>query len=196
VTTDLDTLEPQIGAGDPEAFARWLAGAERPLRNSLRAFATHVDSEAVMQEALLRTWQVAPRFVADGKPDGLLRLAIRIARNLALDQVRAGRRLQPTDIETLERAAQTAAEIRGDLIDGPGDPLLRHAVEDCRRRLPRQPARALAARLATGGREPDCRSAERLGMRRNTFLQNITRARRLLAECLKQRGIDLAAELA
>jgi hypothetical protein len=31
--------------------------------------------------------------------------------------------------------------------------------------------------------------------RLNTFLQNIVRARRLLAECLRKRGIDLALEL-
>jgi hypothetical protein len=33
-------------------------------------------------------------------------------------------------------------------------------------------------------------------MRLNTFLQNIVRARRLLADCLRRRGIDLAVELA
>jgi RNA polymerase sigma-70 factor (ECF subfamily) len=33
-------------------------------------------------------------------------------------------------------------------------------------------------------------------MRKNTFLQNFGRARKLLAECLRRRGIDLALELA
>ena len=37
---------------------------------------------------------------------------------------------------------------------------------------------------------------ERAGMSLNTFLQNFTRARKLLAECLGKRGIDLAAEMA
>ena len=32
-------------------------------------------------------------------------------------------------------------------------------------------------------------------MRKNTFLQNFGRARRLLADCLRQRGIDLKTEL-
>jgi hypothetical protein len=32
-------------------------------------------------------------------------------------------------------------------------------------------------------------------MRKNTFLQNVVRARRLLAECLARRGVDLAVEL-
>ena len=37
--------------------------------------------------------------------------------------------------------------------------------------------------------------AKELRMRRNTFLQNITRARKLVAECLERHGIDLAREL-
>jgi hypothetical protein len=32
-------------------------------------------------------------------------------------------------------------------------------------------------------------------MRPNTFLQNIVRARRFLAECLRRRGVDLGVEL-
>jgi RNA polymerase sigma-70 factor (ECF subfamily) len=31
----------------------------------------------------------------------------------------------------------------------------------------------------------------RLGMKLNTFLQNFTRARKLLADCLRSRGVDL-----
>jgi hypothetical protein len=34
-----------------------------------------------------------------------------------------------------------------------------------------------------------------LRMRRNTFLQNVTRARRLVATCLERHGADLAMEL-
>ena len=33
-------------------------------------------------------------------------------------------------------------------------------------------------------------------MRKNTFLQNVTRARKLIAECLARHGVDLAVELA
>ena len=32
-------------------------------------------------------------------------------------------------------------------------------------------------------------------MRLNTFLQNFTRARKLLAECLRKRGVDLSEVL-
>lgn len=188
-----DGLLVEISAGDAAAFARWLAAAEGRLRDSLRPFAARVDVEAVLQESLVRVWQVAPRFVPDGRPDALLRLAIRIARNLAVSELRRSR-LEPVEMEVLERAAASA----DGLLAGPdrvSDPMLRRAIEECRRRLPQKPAAAIQARLDSGGAESDERLAANLRMRRNTFLQNITRARRLLAECLRRRGIDLAAEL-
>lgn len=187
-------LLPAIGAGDTLAFARWLGGSEARLRDSLRSFAARVDVEAVLQESLLRVWQIAPRVVADGRPDPLLRLAIRIARNLAVSELRRSRS-EPMDIEAIERLADAANDAAA-RPDRGADPLLRRAIEECRRKLPRKPAEALQARLESGGAEPDDRLAERLRMRRNTFLQNVTRARRLLAECLRRRGIDLAAEMA
>jgi RNA polymerase sigma-70 factor (ECF subfamily) len=69
--------------------------------------------------------------------------------------------------------------------------MLRRHIEACRERLPERPALALHERLAAAGGEPDDRIAARLGMRLNTFLQNFTRARRLLAECLAGHGIHL-----
>lgn len=192
VATD-DGLLAAISAGDAAAFARWLAGAEGRLRDSLRSFAARVDVEAVLQEALVRVWQVAPRFVPDGQPDALLRLAIRIARNLAIDALRRSR-LEPFDAEALERMA-AAADAFSPAPDRWSDPMLGRAIEDCRRRMPAKLAQALEARLDSGGTEPDERLAERLRMRRNTFLQNVTRARRFLADCLRRRGIDLAVEM-
>jgi len=54
--TDLDRHLPAIVAGDAQAFAAWLAGAEPRIRASLRGFAAQVDVEAVLQETLLRVW--------------------------------------------------------------------------------------------------------------------------------------------
>ena len=177
--TELDSFLPAIGAGDPVAFGRWLAGAERPLRESLRSFATRVDTESVLQEALLRTWQVAPRVTPDGRPNALLRLALRIARNLALDEARRHRSAPLED----------AAEPAHDPVPSAPDPLLRRHLSECREKLPAQPARVIAARLDSGGAEPDEALAVRLGMRKNTFLQNLSRARKLLAACLEKRGV-------
>ncbi len=39
---------------------------------------------------------------------------------------------------------------------------------------------------------PDRSLAEALGMRLNTFLQNVARARRLLADCLREAGVAVS----
>jgi DNA-directed RNA polymerase specialized sigma24 family protein len=184
---DLDAHLAAIQAGDPDAFARWVAGAEPIVRRGLRPFAAAVDTEAVLQETLLRVWQVAPRLEPDGRPNGLLRLAGRIARNLAISE-RRHQRADATDPTEIDLGSAPAVS--------PLDPFLRQALEECRGELPEKPARALEARLGAGGLEPDEVLAARLAMRPNTFLQNFTRARRLLAACLERHGIDLDAELA
>ena len=185
---DLDCHLSAIAAGDTDAFGQWVAGAERPLRVFLRRFAARVDVEAVLQEALLRTWQVAPRFVVDAEPNGLLRLAQRIARNLAIDLVRrhqsGGGDWRELLTETFEAPTPRAP-----------DPFLRAMLLECHEKLPRQPAAALAARLENVHAVSDAKLAARLKMATNTFLQNVTRARKLLAECLTRRGVDWEAEL-
>ena len=183
---DLDRELAAIVAGDPDAFARWVAGAEPPLRASLRPLAARVDCEAVLQEALLRIWQVAPRCRRDERPNALLRLGLRIARNLAIDELRRARGLS-ADEEALEVALARAAVVE----PRAPDPLLRRAIEECRRALPQKPAAALEARLESAGAEPDQRLAERLRMKLNTFLQNVTRAKKLLAACLREHGVEL-----
>ncbi len=177
---DLDGLVPAIAAGDPDAFALWVASNELALRLSLKSFAADVDTEAVIQEALLRVWQVAPRFQADGRPHGLLRLSVRIARNLCIDHVRRNRTV------AMEEPAQLAEALP------PPDPLLRKAIRLCMEQLPKKPAAALMARLQSDGTAPDQALCKTLGMQLNTFLQNVTRARRALADCLGKRGVELS----
>jgi RNA polymerase sigma-70 factor (ECF subfamily) len=188
---DLDVHLVAIQSGDAGAFGRWLAGAEEPLRAALRPFAASVDTEAVLQEAALRVWQLAPRFVPDGRANSLLRWAIRVTKNLAVSE-RRRLRVTPVPEDALELALH---EEQPAVAPSLPDPHLRKAIVGCREKLPAQPARALAARLAAGGGEPDEVLAERLSMRLNTFLQNVTRARSLLAKCLEALGIHLETEL-
>jgi RNA polymerase sigma-70 factor (ECF subfamily) len=185
--SDLDQHLSDISAGDPDAFASWVAAAEPRLRASLASFATRVDTEAVLQECLLRVWQTAPRFEHDGRPDGLLRLGIRIARNLAVSEMRR-RRVRLAHIEQLAQAAATAQNPPTESSRG-----LAEIVEKCRERLPPKPRAALDMRLE-GEARPDADLAAALGMKLNTFLQNIRRARLHLAECLKRHGIRLGGE--
>lgn len=182
---DLDVHLSQIVAGDKRAFGHWLAGAEARVRDSLASFATAVDVEAVLQEALVRVWQVAPRFAPDGEPNSLVRFAVRIARNLAISELRR-RRARPVDPEP---------ELVDDAVDttiAAPDPMLRRAIADCRDKLPAKPRQVLDARIAAAGGRGDDELASQLGMRLNTFLQNFTRARQLLADCLGKRGIVIA----
>jgi RNA polymerase sigma-70 factor (ECF subfamily) len=183
--TDLDVHLPGIQRGDGQAFAAWLVAAEPSLRRGLRSFARQVDVEAVLQEALLRAWQVAPELVPDGKPNTLIRMTQRIGWNLAISETR---RLKSTPVDP------------GALADGFGDPgyepplpdpLLREAITRCREKLPPKPQQALTARLEGAGGLPDATLAERLGMTKNTFLQNVSRARKLLRECLRLAGVEL-----
>ena len=188
---DLDVHLTAILAGDTRAFGRWMAGAELTIRDSLRSFVTVVDVEAVLQESLLRVWQVRERFERDGRPNGLLRLGIRIARNLAVSEVRR-LKSRPVPEDDLERALMMAETYDA---SRESDPMLRGVLAECHGMLPAKPRQALDARLAGEGGKPDEDLAEALGMRLNTFLQNFTRARRMLAECLKKHGVTLEEEL-
>lgn len=181
---DLDVHLREIAAGDTQAFARWMAAAEPPLRASLRRFAKQVDVEAVLQETLLRVWQVAPRVQDDGRPNGLLRLSHRIAANLAISEIRrrTGRELPPPDDAVLQPR--------------PPDPLLRRVIAKCREKLPPKPAQALLARLGASGGVRDAELAASLGLKKNTFLQSFGRARKLLRQCLEKNGVRIEEVLA
>jgi RNA polymerase sigma-70 factor (ECF subfamily) len=177
---DLDRHLPAIAAGDPDAFAPWVAGAEPALRDSLRPFAASADVEAILQEALLRVWQVAPRVAPDGRPNALFRLAVTVARNLALSEVRR-RRPGPAPDDVPEVPVEPREP----------DPLLARVVRACLDLLPPQPRRALLARLEARGAAEDGALAAAARMSPNTFLQNVTRARRLLARCLASKGASV-----
>jgi RNA polymerase sigma-70 factor (ECF subfamily) len=187
--TDLDHLLPAIADGDDTAFGQFVAAAESRIRSSLLPFATTVDIESVVQECLLRLWQVAPRVVPDGRPNAMLRLGIRIARNLAVSETRR----RPGTTSTA--LGDDASDVEPSVEPEEPDPMLREIIARCRELLRGKPAEVLAARLG-GPWRADADLAAELGMLTNTFLQNFTRARRQLAECLRRHRVDVAEELA
>lgn len=186
----LDAYLPAIVAGDTHAFGQWVAGAETRLRLSLRRFATRLDVEALVQETLLRVWQSASRIEvrASGGGESSLRFAIRVARNLAIDELRRAR-LDATEAPTLERMLEAA----GTSEDAPSDPMLRRAIRHCVDKLPKKPRLVFDARIRSSGAAPDAELASTLEMKTNTFLQNFGRARKLLVECLAGQGVGLDA---
>jgi RNA polymerase sigma-70 factor (ECF subfamily) len=183
---DRDALLPAIASGDVQAFAVWLRHGEPRIRLSLKRFARAVDTEAVLQETLLRLWQVAPRVAVDEKGDALARLGVQIAHNLAVDQVRRDRRLAEQ-----QRQELAALEPETVAITSESDPLLRRLIRACLERLPQQPAAALRSRIDNQGVDADETLATRLGMQLNTFLKNFGRARKLVLECLAGHGVVL-----
>lgn len=186
----LDAMLPAIVAGHPDAFARWVAGAEPRVRLSLGSFAGRVDVEAVVQESLLRVWQTAARIEVRPAHGGesSLRYAIRIARNLAIDELRRAR-LDATEAPKLERMLERGAGSH----PAPPDPMVRQAVVDCVEALPRKPRAAFDARLEASGMRADSELAATVGMKTNTFLKNFGRARSFLVDCLRRRGLELDA---
>jgi RNA polymerase sigma-70 factor (ECF subfamily) len=111
-------------------------------------------------------------------------MSLRIAKNLAIDEIRK-RREEPGEPDEHANEMSLNAEL------SVPDPLLRHRIAECLQKLPAQPSMALQARIFSEGAEPDAILAERCQMRPNTFLQNVTRARKLLAQCLQTFGIVL-----
>jgi len=140
----------------------------------------------VVQETLLKIWQVAPRVKLDGRPNSLLRLAVRVARNQAISDIRrSGARPELVDHEVEVGAAPVA----------PPDPHLRQLIDECRDDLPSKPRSAMDQRLLAAGGISDAELAASIGMRKNTFLKNVGRARKILAQCLDAKGVDLEHEL-
>src|SRR5262249_30174049 len=175
----------RVELGDHAGFAEWVRLVEPPLRASLRSLARQVDAEAIVQEGLLRMWVLAPTLHLTGE-NASLRFALRVVRNLALPEARRHARVTAFDPDALEAVPETAVAPTP-----PRDPALRSAIARCLSRLPERPRQALLARLEGHGETSDRALAERLRMSLNTFLQNIVRARRHLAECLASQGIEL-----
>ncbi len=180
--TPLDTAWDTTRSGNPQGFADWVRLVELPLRASLRRFARVADVECVVQETLLRMWMLAPTLALTGQ-DASLRYAYTIARNLAIEETRRAKRFEPLPDEG---APDVAVEP-----EPAADPRLRELIARCFAKLGGRPKHALLARLAVRGAVPDRDVAAGLEMTLNTFLQNVVRARRALAQCFAKHGVPL-----
>ncbi len=176
--TPIDEAWKLAREGSHGGFTSWVSFCEPQLRRSLRSFARAVDVEAIVNEGLTRMWVLAPTLRLSGE-DASLKFALRLVRNLAISEARRNGRTVPID-DLGNHPEEVVAP------DPPSDPGLRRVLQRCLERLPGTARKALEARR-TG--RPDRESAEKLTMRINTFLQNVTRGRRALAECLERNGV-------
>lgn len=183
--SEIDHAFRRAQLGDREGFADWVRRVEIPLRKSLRSFARSVDVEAIVQEGLLRMWVLAKGLTLAGE-SASLRYALRLVRNLAIDEARRMGTLALDDPPP-EPAVQPAPV---------PDAGLRRVILRCLGRLPTMPGRAIRARLLNHDCAPDRDIARRAGMQLNTFLQNIVRARRHLRKCLESHRVRLQEYLA
>src|SRR5690606_29543998 len=104
--------------------------------------------------------------------------------------------------ETRRQGRWSRAELDDVLSSGEGahdeplpDPLLRELIQECRRALPKKPALVLEARLNDRGGRADRDLAPLLQLTVDAFAQNISRARKLLRECLTRKGVSLEAAM-
>ncbi|TVP50437.1 MAG: hypothetical protein EA350_00630 [Gemmatimonadales bacterium] len=210
--TTVNELFARVCLGDEAAFERWMVVVEPQLRRSLAPWARAVDVEGVVQETLLRMWIYAgDRGDALEGTDASLRFALGMARNVARNEARRLGR----EVALAEGGEEGAGGARGlggagtaggaaggaDGSSGAGgmqvepppvhDPALRRIILGCIELLPARPRAALQARIDRGHEEDDRDLAASVGMKRNTFLQNIVRARRALEACLESNGAPL-----
>ena len=181
----IDNLFRLARSGDQDAFAKWMGMVELTLRRRLARFARAVDVEVVVQETFMRMWLVAldRTRILEGE-NASLRFASAIAQNVAREEVRRTRREQFVDPQDLDRLQKNWVDPETT------DPALGKAITACVESLPAKPKKALKARIRDG-HLPDRDLAEAVRMKLNTFLQNIVRARKLIGDCLEQKGIRL-----
>lgn len=155
-----------------------------PFRIGCRMLSDPVEAEDIAQEALLRLWRHADRWV-DGGP-GIAAWLSRVAMNLCLDRLRKARRHSDGDVP--ERADETPladATIESDEV--------KQAVIDCIGDLPeRQRASIILTYYEAMSNQM---AADNLEMNIKAFESMLYRARGALQGCVEDKGV-LAADIA
>ena len=179
---DLDTLWQEACEREETSFGDWMGRVERPIRLSLQRWARFVDVEGILQESYVRMW-VRAGDSAEPPLTGTnasLRFAIVMAKNLARNEAPKHYREEVLPPEQMPEGSVDPAP--------DPEPALGRAIVECLEALGGRLREVLVTRLADEGRGPDRELAASLGMRLNTFLQNIVRARRQIDACLDDKG--------
>ncbi|MCB1391357.1 MAG: RNA polymerase sigma factor [Rhodobacteraceae bacterium] len=176
-----DALLGRYAAGDPSA-ARLLVDrlAPRILRLARRLLQDQAEAEDVTQEAMLRLWQIAPRWQAGGaQPSTWLH---RVAVNLATDRLRRRRGVDFDAIDEPDDPAPAAVEA---MIDDER----RRALDEALAELPERQRVAVVLRHLEGLTNPEIGAAMGIGVE---AVESLTaRGKRRLAQLLSGRRGEL-----
>ena len=174
-----DDLMARLAAHDAEALRLVVAHHAAPAhRIAWRMLGDASEAEDVVQEALLKLWQQADRWIAGGQ--GIAPWLSRVTTNLCIDRLR---RIRPvTGLELPDKA------------DGSPGAEAQLTAQDIKARtheaLLELPERQRAALILTYFEEyPNGRAAEALGMKVKAFESLLLRARKALRSILQERGL-------
>lgn len=180
-----DALMLRYGAGDAEA-ARLLVSrlAPRVLRLAQRLLRDGAEAEDVTQEAMLRLWQIAPRWQpGQAAPASWLH---RVAVNLAIDRMR--RRREGVGIDAIDEPVAPGPAPAEAMIEADRAQALDLALAQ----LPERQRAAVVLRHIEGYSNPEI--AEMLGIGVEAVESLTARGKRRLATLLAPRRDDLGYE--
>ena len=174
-----DALMARLAACDSDAFRAVIEHHARPAhRIAWRMLGEASEAEDVVQEALLKLWQQADKWIAGGQ--GIAPWLSRVTTNLCIDRMR---RIRPdTGVELPERVDQSPGADA--IVDEDRIRALTHAA------LLALPDRQRAAIVLTYYEEfPNNQAAEALSMNIKAFQSLLLRARKALRALLCERGL-------
>jgi RNA polymerase sigma-70 factor, ECF subfamily len=169
----------RVAAGDREAFRNIYAATSAKLFGvSLRILGTRAEAEDALQEVYTRVWLHARRF-DPGKGAGMTWL-IAIARNHAIDRIRARREATTAEDDALETVADDRPGVLERLVAA-GDA---RRIADCFSML--EPDRAAAVQSAYLRGLSYQALADRHGVPINTMRTWLRRSLLKLKECMER----------
>lgn len=174
-----DALMARLAARDSDAFGLVISHhAQAAHRIAWRMLGEASEAEDVVQDAMLKLWQQADRWIAGGQ--GIGPWLSRVTTNLCIDRMR---RIRPaTGVELPERADEApGADTCFD------DQRIRALTHDALLTLP---DRQRAAIILTYFEDyPNSQAAEALEMNIKAFESLLLRARKALRKALSERGL-------
>lgn len=171
-----DRLMAACAAGDAQAFARIVDRHGPRLAAVVRRFAaTAGDAEDIVQEAMLRAWQQAPRWQPGGAQLGTW--LYRVATNLCIDR---GRRKRPEPLEDVPEPIDPAPAALDRLEEAELQARLRRHIAA----LPERQAMALTLRYTA--ELSNAAAAEAMEISEGAFELLLVRARKKLRSMLAQ----------